>query len=160
MTAVVKKPRGKARQKQLDEATQATSAAVFRPVHAASISTPVFDSLVREIGEPNLNPYPPDPGPDFGLARLFEEHRPYVSLREFVPAWAVENTGQYFLDRLALADYVDRMAGEKGDKHADNQPAAANGPGSAVAAEGSGGDLAGGPEDGDPVGCGRKAPRG
>lgn len=101
---------------------------VFKAVHAASVSVPIFDALVRDLGEPNLNPYPPDPGPDFGLTALFAEHKPSVSVRALLPAWA-QDTGQYLMDRMALADYVARMAGEEGDNGADIQPIAADGSG-------------------------------
>lgn len=124
------KPRKSRKQKLVGS----TPDPVFVPVHAASMSTPVFDAMVREFGEPNLNPYPPDPGPDFDLVTLFETHKPSVSVKELVPAWAAENTGQYLMDRMALADYVARIAGEKGDNGADDHQTTANGPGRTVAA--------------------------
>jgi len=129
----VKTPR-KTRKQKLVESTPEPA---FVPVHAASMSTPIWDQLTRELGEPNLNPYPPDPGPDFGLVGLFELHKPSVSVRELLPAWAAD-TGQYLVDRAALEAFRARMAGEntgkednggENDSTADSGPVAADGPG-------------------------------
>lgn len=80
----------------------------FIPVHAASMSTPVFAQMVKEFGEPDLNPHD-DLGPDFGLEDLFAQHQPDVSMRAFVPAWAA-NTGQFIMDRAALEQFRSKMA--------------------------------------------------
>lgn len=80
----------------------------FVPVHAASMSTPVFAQMVKEFGEPDLNPHD-DLGPDFGLEDLFAQHQPDMSMRAFVPAWAA-NTGQYIMDRAAWEQFRSKMA--------------------------------------------------
>jgi|SRR5687767_628771 len=79
----------------------------FIPVHAASMSTPIFAGMVKEFGEPDLNPHE-DTFEDWGLEELFATHQPDMSMRAFVPAWAA-NTGQFIMDRAALAEFGSKM---------------------------------------------------
>src|SRR5687767_15758825 len=90
--------------------------AIFVPVHAESMSTPIFKELERELGEPDLNPYE-DELPTFAK-ELIKLHTPDLSMRQQVPAWAMD-TGQYLVDRIALHNWRARMAQEKADKEAD-----------------------------------------
>ena|SRR5688572_3845433 len=87
---------------------------VFVPVHAASMSTPIFAELARQLGDPDLNPCDPDEEISFAQ-ELADIHTPQVSVRELLPAW-VENTGQYLVDQVALRQWQVRIAGDKADK--------------------------------------------
>lgn len=103
-------------QRELAEA----SVPAFVPVHAASMNLPIWNQLVAELGEPNLNPQEPldwdEPEP--WLEQIIELHKPEVSLKALAPAWP-QDTGQYFIDRVAYAQWLDRMKGPKQDKETD-----------------------------------------
>lgn len=94
----------------------------FVPVHAASMSLPVWDAMVTEFGEPDLNLREPEDEVSFA-EELIDEHRPEGSkeIRKLaqVPAWA-QNTSQYLLDRAAYAQFAARMKQEKMDKETDS----------------------------------------
>lgn len=94
------------------------SVPAFVPVHAASLNLPVWDSMVSDFGEPDLNPQEllDWDGPELWLAKIIEEHKPDVSLRALVPAWA-QDTGQYFIDRVAYAQWLDKMAERDKETH-------------------------------------------
>ena len=95
---------------------------VFVAVHAASMSLPIWDSLVAELGEPDLNPCEPEDEISFA-EELIHEHRPEESktIRKMaqVPLWA-QDTSQFLLDRAAYAAFVARMNQEKADRETGN----------------------------------------
>lgn len=97
-------------------------APVFVPVHAASMSLPIWESLVAELGEPDLNPREPEDEISFA-EQLIDEYRPQESktIRKMaqVPAWAMD-TSQYLMDRAAYLEFAARMKQEKADKETDS----------------------------------------
>lgn len=89
---------------------KANPPATFVPVHAASMSTPIFAGMVREFGEPDLNP---DIGEDILFAdELAEKYRPVFSMRECLPSW-VQDTGIYLLNSAWLEQFRSTLPGDK-----------------------------------------------
>lgn len=95
---------------------------VFVPVHAASMDLPIWNALVAERGEPDLNPSEPEDEISFA-EELIDRHRPEESrtIRKMaqVPAWAAD-TSQYLIDRAAYLEFAARMNKEKADKETDS----------------------------------------
>lgn len=99
---------------------------IFVPVHAASMDLPIWNQMVKDFGEPDLNT--PEPQDEISFAsELIDRHRPEASkeIRKLaqVPLWA-QNTSQFLLDRAAYAEWMARMKQNNKDKELDGDHSA------------------------------------
>lgn len=86
----------------------------FIPVHAESMSTPIFAQLSEELGEPDLNLHECT-FEGLGVKELIKLHKPDLSLKKFAPAWA-QDTGAYFTGRAAIEQFRSKMKQDEVDK--------------------------------------------